>query len=162
MDLGGDYSIQGKICTLKEFLELADKPDGRILNALNFPLSLAGVSPSPFSSEVEAYLATKGRPFCKDEDRYPTSDNFWGLAAHEGARHWSHIDAGGTCTKFKIKDGGKYFIVARNKIPNDPQSRPNHAHLTSNHAFTGHFAVDEPNSAVWDYEAFYLLPGDEL
>lgn len=149
-------------CTLQEFLDLADKPDGPILNALSFPLSLAGVSPSPLSSDVEAYLATKGRPFCKDEERYPSSDMLWGTTTHNGGRHWQHLDTGGVATVFKVAKGLKWVVVARDPIPEFLDQHPNYLPFSSSSAFTGQFAIDEPISPAWAYEAILLRPGDWL
>ena len=94
----GDYSVQEIKCTMKQVLDEANKPDGHILNCLNFPLSLAGIHATGLSSCVEAFQATKGQPYCPDETGYPVPHFAWGLMSCKGARHVQHIDAAGANT----------------------------------------------------------------
>ena len=155
----GNYRVQETKCTLQQVLDEAKKKNGHILNCLNFPLSLEGVRATPLSTCVEAFLATKGQPWCPDEQGYPVPHFSWGLLSCKGARHVQHLDAAGANTSFRPRKGAKLLILARDPVS---QNEPGYLEFSSLNAFTGQFAVNEPCTPVWNYEAVLLRPGDQL
>jgi hypothetical protein len=160
-----DYSKQQKIGTLAQILNASRRACGRILNALDLPRSLSGVTASHYTSEVSAWRATQDRPFCKDN--YPTSDNYWELVATKGARSWMHIDADGLGTRFEVACGAKWMVIgcprhAGEDTGEDTGDHFNHNFFSDRRLFTGDFAVEDASSAPWQYEAVYLSPGTAL
>lgn len=150
-----DYSEQQKIGTLTQILSASRREHGRILNALDLPRSLCGVSTSQYTSDVSAWRATQDRPFCKGS--YPTADNYWELVATNGARSWMHIDADGLATRFEVMCGAKWIVIGRPPLADET------SHFFSDRSlFTGDFAVEDASSASWKYEALYLAPGAAL
>ena len=94
--------------TTGQLLEAAHALDGKILNALEFPLGLASLDPPPkFSTDLLA-LQVAGRGIVP-----PTSDIFWGAAATGGACTWFHIDSNGLGVLIDLKCGLKiwFFIT---------------------------------------------------
>jgi hypothetical protein len=150
-----DYSKQQKIGTLAQILIASRREHGRILNALDLPRSLAGVTEMQYTSEVAAWRATQDRPFCKDG--YPTADNYWELVATKGARSWTHIDSDGLGTRFEVRCGAKWMVFGRPPLAADGSS-----FFSDRRLFAGEFAVEDAGSASWQYEAVYLAPGTAL
>jgi hypothetical protein len=83
---------------------------GKILNALEFPMNLASLTPLPkFSTDLLAWAFTAtGFP-------PPVGDIRFGLAATPGARTWFHIDANGFLTFIDIMCGFKIWICIRDE-----------------------------------------------
>lgn len=91
-----------------DLLEAARQQDGKILNALDFPMVLASLNPSPiFSTDL---LACRVAGY-NGGIGIPTGDIRWGVAATAGARTWFHLDSNGLGLAFKTKCGKKIFIV---------------------------------------------------
>jgi hypothetical protein len=156
-----DYSEQQKIGTLAQILNASRREHGHILNALDLPRSLSGVTETNYTSEISAWRATLGRPFCKD--RYPTADNYWELVATKGARSWTHIDADGLATRFEVACGAKWIVIGRPPLADaDADNLSNSSFFSDRRLFTGDFAVEDASSALWRYEALYLAPGTAL
>lgn len=156
-----DYSEQQKKGTLAQILKASRRERGRILNALDLPRSLSGVTTTHYASEVSAWRATQGHPFCKD--RYPTADNYWELVATRGARSWTHIDADGLGTRFEVACGAKWIVIGRPPLSDEDMDDLNNSSFFSDRRlFTGDFAVEDASSAFWKYEALYLAPGTAL
>ena len=59
--------------------------DGKILNALAFPLIGAGYQANSFSSDHAAWMQTLSAPFSKDLVAVPVGDIRWGSCATAGA-----------------------------------------------------------------------------
>lgn len=155
-----DYSQQQKIGTLHQILEASRRENGRILNALDLPRSLSGVTGSHYASEVSAWRATQDRPFCNG--RYPTADNNWELVATKGARSWLHIDADGLGTRFEVVCGAKWIVIGRPPLVDEDGDEIINHFFSDRRLFAGDFAVEDAGSAPWHYEALYLAPGTAL
>jgi hypothetical protein len=158
-----DYSEQQKIGTLAQILSASRRERGRILNALDLPRSLSGVTASQYTSEVSAWRATQDRPFCKD--KYPIADNYWELVATKGARSWTHIDTDGLGTRFEVRCGAKWIVIGRPPFTDEGTGMDglnNCTFFSDRRLFIGDFAVEDAISAVWQYEALYLAPGTAL
>jgi hypothetical protein len=94
--------------TTGQLLEAAHAPDGKILNALEFPMALASLDPPPkFSTDLLA-LQVAGRGIVP-----PTSDIRWGTAGTAGACTWFHIDSNGLGVGVLLKCGLKIWIFLR-------------------------------------------------
>jgi len=151
----GNFSEQMRIGTLRQVLQVARSSDGPILNALSFPRPLAGVKPSPISSEVEAWRATEGMKFCKPAAHFPVGEMRWGLAATAGGRHYLHVDNDGLGTVIDVKTGAKLWIIC---TPNDGQDKRAFASITQ---FLEDFDVTKIDKR-WKAEAIYLTSGTRL
>ena len=71
--------------TLRQILDAAMQTDGKIMNALAFPLVGAGYQPSSFSSDHAAWMQTLSAPFSKDVVAVPVGEIRWGSCATAGA-----------------------------------------------------------------------------
>lgn len=90
-------------------LEASRQEDGKILNALEFPMVLASLDPEPFSTDLLASrLANYSRSIT-----IPIGDIRWGSASTAGARTWFHMDSNGLGTAFKVMCGKKIWIFIR-------------------------------------------------
>jgi hypothetical protein len=150
--------------TLTQILHASRREHGRILNALDLPRSLSGVTATQYTSEVFAWRATQDRPFCKG--RYPTGDNYWELVATTGARSWMHIDADGLATRFVVMCGSKWIVIGRPPLADEDGDEEGDEYInhffSDRRLFTGDFAVEDASSAPWKFEALYLAPGTAL
>jgi hypothetical protein len=93
-----------------QLLEASISEGGKILNALEFPMGTAPVSPTPiFSTDLVAWeMACRAIP-------PPIGDIRWGLAATAGARSWFHMDSNGFNTFVDVKCGNKAWMCIRDK-----------------------------------------------
>lgn len=156
-----DYSKQQKIGTLAQILSASRQEHGHILNALDLPRSLSGVIGSHYTSEVSTWRATQDRPFCKGS--YPTADSYWELVATRGAQIWMHIDSDGLGTQFEVGCDAKWMVIARPLLEDDDtDDRINHSFFSDRRLYLGDFAIEDANSAPWQFEAVYLAPGTAL
>jgi hypothetical protein len=98
--------------TTRDLLQSANSPNGRIFNALDFPLPLSGHPPMSISSDLAAWKGTAALEGCEGE--FPLSGIRWGLAACEGAFSGYHVDTGGLATYIDCKNigGSKFWIVS--------------------------------------------------
>jgi hypothetical protein len=109
---------------------------------------------SPFSTEIEAWQATKGRPDCDGDGPTPASHLRWGLCATKGASHLWHIDSNGFGTFIDVKTGQKWWIVA---CPKEERM------FADTKLFLGDkYEVERPNEDLWDLEAILLEPGTRM
>jgi hypothetical protein len=97
--------------TLSDFAAAVSGDDGRILNGLDFPFTIADSDPWPLSSDLVAWRQTQGLPFCVKGDHYPYDSMRWGLCATAGAYSRSHMDANGGCTKVSPESGVKIWLL---------------------------------------------------
>jgi hypothetical protein len=116
---------------------------------------LSEIRKSTFSSDVEAWLATEGLPYCDQEALFPTADMRWGLAATKGARHWIHIDSDGMGTIVDVLCGARWWLLF---TPAEEYDLTNFGDIDQ---FFHQFDVTKP-PAHWDVEAVYLQPGIRL
>ena len=127
-----------------QLLEAAATDAGKILNALQFPLGIAPVSPTPkFSTDLLAWeTASRAIP-------PPIGDIRWGLAATAGARTWFHMDSNGFNTFIDVKCGIKVWICIRDQ----------HGKFVSIDAFKD-FELDDAGGHR--LEVILLTPGSRL
>ena len=127
-----------------QLLEASSSDAGKILNALEFPMGTAPVSPTPkFSSDLVAWESTtRGIP-------PPIGDIRWGIAATLGARTWFHMDSNGFNTFIDVKCGSKAWLCI--------YDRSGRFKLID--AFKD-FELDEPGN--FQIEVILLTPGTRL
>ena len=106
--------IQGEIqlitATSDQLLKASEMDSGKILNALEFPMNLASLSPMPkFSTDLLAWACTA------TEFPPPIGDIQFGLAATPGARTWFHIDCMGFLTFVETMCGFKIWMCIRDQ-----------------------------------------------
>lgn len=134
------------------------KEDGKILNALHFPMPEKGMGSEPFCTDSAAWVCTKGAAGCTQSQAPPLADFRWGLAATAGALSWWHIDSEGFGTYVDTIAGLKWWIVARRKGKDHGFESFSEAKIF----FNGEYEVDHPNEEIWDLEAVVLHPGTRL
>ena len=137
-------------------LNCSQQADGKVLNALSFPMPGAATTSEAFASDLAAWNQTTGEPGCSPKAERPTGDMRWGLCTTCGAWHGHHIDSDGSGTCIRVEVGKKLWI-------------------TSNHSTVGKetlaeigiffdpdFSVDESAPELWGLEAIVLVPGTHL
>ena len=139
--------------TLRQLLDSARQPNGKILNALSFPLLGAGYEANPFSTDQAAWMQTLSAPFSKDVVAVPIGDFRWGITATAGAFHPYHIDTYGQGTIVSTFDGRKLWISAKD---------PNNIFHSIGLFFHDEFDLDKSASGLWGIEAILLEPGTSL
>lgn len=135
-----------------DLLKSHRSPNGKILNALDFPLPNRGIRPpETIATDTLAYHETLDDPYCGRSTLPPLSDLSWGLAATSHCFHYWHIDTDGFSTSIVSQTGDKYWVVARPKAGRS---------FASTDIYTnGNYAIDEVNAELWDIEAILLTPG---
>ncbi|KIJ91392.1 hypothetical protein K443DRAFT_126253 [Laccaria amethystina LaAM-08-1] len=111
----GDYGLRLHQGTLKQLFakgSAGPNDNGRILNALDFPLPTSDLSPDALCTDLHAWIATECLPFCNAHAApLPSRDLRWGLVATYGALHYGHIDSDGFGTFVNVLVGAKYWFV---------------------------------------------------
>jgi hypothetical protein len=155
----GDYSRRLKYGTLRQMLDSSRSANGRILNALNFPLAACDRTPDGgIASDLAAWTLTENTAWCNGFcSLFPTRDVRWGLAANAGAIHWFHIDSDGFGTYVDVvsKNGKKLWLVAR------PVDNPA-AFFRTNLFSLEDYTMEGPNEHKFIIEAILLAPGMRL
>lgn len=91
-------------------LKAAAVESGKILNALQFPMNLASLTPAPkFSTDLLAWASTAA------DSPPPIGHMRFGLVAIHGARTWFHIDCMGFLTFIMMMCGLKIWICIRDE-----------------------------------------------
>lgn len=143
--------------TLLQILDSSRKPngEGKILNALEFPMSLGDCIVGDLSTDFYAMKET----FVEVERNaaYPASAFIFGLCGLEGAETKWHLDPEGAPTVIDPMTGEKWWIVYRAKGSQNPWQ---FAHISQ--FYSSHFDLDKPISEMWDIEAVLLTPGTRL
>lgn len=134
---------------------------GKILNALDFPLGQANLSPMKFTSESYAWQATKSAAYCKTDRPFPGDSVRWGMAATSGALSWFHIDSDGFGTFVDVQAGSKYWIVGRPKCVSN-EAAIDHGAFSDINMYLKPYDFSSPPTDMWDFEAVYLEPGTRL
>lgn len=138
-----------------DLLKSHRSPNGKILNALDFPMPTRGIRPpETIATDILAFTETLDDPFCKRSSSFPDADMYWGLAATNHSFHFFHIDADGFGTFIAPQTGSKYWVLARPKAGK--------SFATTDIFANSSFAIDEMNEDLWDVEAVLLGPGDCL
>jgi hypothetical protein len=106
--VGADEAAEATltITNTANLLEAARQKDGKILNALEFPMVLASLDPQPFSTDL---LALRFANYNRGVT-IPIGDIRWGTAGTTGARTWFHLDCNGLGTSNKVQCGEKIWI----------------------------------------------------
>ena len=127
-----------------QLLEAANTPDGKILNALEFPMGLASFDPPPKYSTDLLSLRVAGRGIVP-----PTSDIRWGTAATSGACTWFHLDSNGLGVSVNLKCRLKIWFFLK-----DDEGKLNVINCFED------FELDEANG--YQLEAVVLRPGTQM
>lgn len=125
IDEDGEGTGRIKRGIVAQLLEAARHKDGKVLNALEFPMQTATIRPFPiFSSDLPAWEQTTGERGFKSYEEIPTSHLRWGLAGTKGALTRLHIDTNETATYVDVKTGAKIWIFERDTVENwkDPRA----------------------------------------
>jgi hypothetical protein len=142
--------------TLNMMLQEANSANGRILNALDFPMPHTGVDwNSKYASDRVAWSSTEGCFLCQSNDPLPSSDLYWGTAATKGASHGLHLDCNGFGSTISPMCGAKVWFVARSS---DDLQIP----LADWDIYTKSIDVQRPGHLKGWMEVMYLTPGTRL
>jgi len=139
-----------------DLLDNARNPDGKILNAIDFPACFTAWDDIPnylsFATDVVAWDYLRGKPYCGNfTNQYPIAHMRWGLAGTANAVTFIHIDSDGYATFVRVTTGMKVWGIL-----------PNHQ-LSSIDAFLNDFLLDEiASDSTFPLEAIVLCPGDAL
>lgn len=152
-----DYNSRHRRGTLRNLLH-SSKTNGKVLNALHFPMPEQALGSFPFSTDSVAWNGTKGSLNCEIERAPPIGDIRWGIAATAGAIHWWHVDSDGFGTYVDTKAGLKWWIVGRRKgrLPSNFES------FGEIRTFSEEYELEQSNLNIWDLEAVILHPGTRL
>ena len=123
--------------------------DGKILDALSFPMRDAGIRNEPFASDVASWNNTFAEPICKHELSLPIQGIRWGHCATSGAFQGFHINNDGRGKFIDVLHGSEWYIIAShlhglNEFPDDD------------------FDFQKATDYVWELEAVMLVPGTRL
>lgn len=157
MPLDEDRNQIIRVGTLHDLLKHAASPTGNALNALDFPMHQASMTPTSYSSDAHALLQTVQNPKLDSIERFPVGDFRWGLAATSGAFHPFHIDSNGLATYVTPLTGTKWWIVAR-PINNTDFSVFEDINLLLGKTFD----INGNGSGLFCLEAILLKPGTTL
>lgn len=146
---------------MAQLLESSKSKNGKVLNALNFPLPLKSVEPTTFSSDAHAMHHTLNDVGWRHGMAPPTGDIRWGVASTKGAWHGWHIDSDGNGTFIIVIYGAKWWIVARpTTVGGSKWDFRQFANI--DFLMNDLFDPDKPCSGLWTLEAILLVPGTEM
>jgi len=154
----GDGNERLKKGNLRQMLNCSQQADGKVLNALSFPMPGAATTPEAFASDLAAWNQTTGEPGCSSKAERPTGDMRWGLCATSGAWHGYHIDSDGSGTYIDVQNENAKKLW----ITSDHSVADNDALSQTGIFFDPDFSVDEGTSNLWGLEAIVLVPGTRL
>lgn len=155
VDAKGDANSTLKQGNLRQILDCSRMDDGKVLNALSFPMRNAGIQNEAFSSDVASWNKTEAEPICKHEASMPIGDIRWGTCATCGAFHTYHIDSEGLGTTSELLFGLKWWIVPSNT---DGENLFSRLDVFMNDKFD----IDSASGDLWNLEAVVLVPGTKL
>ena len=142
--------------TLRQMLDCSQQADGKVLNALSFPMPGAATTPEAFTSDLAAWQQTTGEPGCSPRVARPTGDMRWGTCATCGAWHGHHIDSDGSGSYIEVQDGKKLWVTSDHSVAdNDTLSE-------IGIFFNSEFSVDNGAPELWNLEAIVLVPGTRM
>jgi hypothetical protein len=148
---GSNYAERQVWGTLQLLHQHAQMQDGRVLNALDFPLA-SGPSPSLYiASDLRAWDSTMDSPLATRSIEYPINHMRWGLAATKGAQHTWHIDSMGVGTCIQVKTGAKWWVVGRPK-----DGREDIINIDDESVDV---EISASNDNIWNVEGMLLKPG---
>lgn len=149
----GDGNERHVIGVTADLLESHRSKNGKILNALDFPMPMRGLRPpESIATDRVAFMDTFDDPQCARRDPFPEPDMYWGLAATRHAFHMFHIDTDGFGTTLQPQTGEKYWVLARAKANEIGTFSRTNLYVGSS------FEIDEANLNLWDLEAVLLTP----
>ncbi|KAF6745776.1 hypothetical protein DFP72DRAFT_1076921 [Ephemerocybe angulata] len=113
-----NFTVRARTAIVEDLLECHHLPWERkkSMNALSFPNPDAGITATPYASDVRAVQRTRLDAGCTSS--LPISDIRWGLAATEGAHSYWHIDTQGEGTSLRVSWGQKGWVAAEPKEKN--------------------------------------------
>ena len=141
---------------MHQILNCSQQADGKVLNALSFPMPRATTTVEAFTSDLAAWQQTTGEPGCGSKVAQPTGDMRWGLCATCRAWHGHHIDSDGSGTYIDVQNGKKLWITS------DHSCTGNDSLLEIGIFFNNNFSVDEGAPKLWGLEVIVLLPRTHL
>ncbi|KAJ3492597.1 hypothetical protein NLJ89_g11200 [Agrocybe chaxingu] len=167
---GDDFNVRLKEGTLAQVLQNSHNPNGKILNALQFPKPMDGLFRAPYSSSSAALDETVGAPDFKPEMAFDAGSLSWRIVGGKNAVHFWHIDCDGLGTMVQVlggsNGGAKLWIVAR------PKGKLYDCGLFGSlQTFLREgFELDDPSDGPWagaddmrwELEAIVLRPGSTL
>ncbi|KAF8803042.1 hypothetical protein BYT27DRAFT_7110523 [Phlegmacium glaucopus] len=113
--IGANQNARQRIGTTSHLLTSHRSPDGKILNALDFPRPHLDHPPTSLASDLFAFRRNSSNQGVISE--YPDLEMRWGLAATTGAFSTFHVDSHGRATYVSCvnKDGSKLWVLAGTK-----------------------------------------------
>jgi hypothetical protein len=129
--------------------------NGKVLDALPFPMINMGIQNDAFASDVASWNKTLGEPICKHEASMPVGDIRWSHCATCGAFHTFRINGHGLGMFIDVLHGSKWCIFP--SIIHGPNT---FAGITS--FFEENFELDIEAATMYDLEAVMLIPGTRL
>ncbi|KAF6761869.1 hypothetical protein DFP72DRAFT_1061170 [Ephemerocybe angulata] len=150
----GNFFGRARTGIVQDLYDISSAPweKKKSVNALSFPNPDAGITATPFASDVRASQRTRLDVGCHSV--LPIGDIRWGLAATEGAHSYWHIDTQGECTFLRISFGEKAWVIAEPKDGNG----------TTSTLFWTHPKLDVMKISLKDFnvEVVVLNAGDTL
>ena len=134
-------------------LNCSQQADGKVLNALSFPMPGAATTLEVFASDLAAWNQTTGEPGCSPKVEWPTGDIHWKLCATCGAWHGHHIDSDGLGTFIDVEEGKKLWITSNHSMGDK------NILAEIGFFFDPGFSVEEGAPTLWGLEGIVLVPG---
>ena len=129
--------------------------NGKVLDALPFPMINIGIQNDAFASDVASWNKTLGEPICKHEASMPVGDIRWSHCATCGVFHTFRINGHGLGMFIDVLHGSKWCI-----LPSVIHGPNTFAGITS--FFNEKFELDIAAANMCDLEAVMLIPGTRL
>ena len=109
LDNGMPITVTG---LASDLLENARRPDGKILNGLEFVMWKDAGDKSLSATDLVAWDYLRGKRLSSNPPtHYPIEDVRWGLAATANSVSWLHIDSDGFATYVQVMCGKKVWGV---------------------------------------------------
>jgi hypothetical protein len=145
---------------VSDILDNARNPEGKILNAIDFPACFPtwddSKANSSYATDVVAWDYLRGKPYCGNfTNPYPTAHMRWGLAGTANALTFKHIDSDGLATYVRVITGKKAWGTL--------QESREHQLSSVDFFLDEKFLLDEIDErSTFGLEVIALRPGDTL
>lgn len=129
--------------------------NGKILNALSFPMPLGDINVGDLATDTFAWTEAIVHP--EGGSVYPFAAFKWGLCGLGGAETTYHVEPDGVHTVVDPLTGDKWWIMFR---PKGNKDFCQFARISQ--FYSGKFDIDKATCEMWDIEAVLLTPGTRL
>lgn len=145
--------------TLRQVLASSRMPSNKVLLLMDWPQNLGGRA-TPFSTDMRAWNASEGLPYCKHGRHMPVPEIRRSFVALKGLKTPWYINRDGFGRFFTCDTGRNLVVVARDREGVNANVQYS---FDSVSRFVGsHFDQHGSCASMWDFEIIALEKGETM